>query len=1100
MPLENFLREFFELQATLKIAIERIQNRVIDAQVYLNAQVKTRRPSFTLLYVKLFNALEYNFYLSIKRNSFMNRLNFHFKIALALLLISVAQSMGQSANPALFSDMKWRMIGPHRAGRTIGAVGVPQQPNVFYIGVNNGGVWKTTDYGRTWEPIFDDQPTGSIGDITIAPSNPNVIYVGSGEGVQRPDLSVGDGVYKSMDAGKTWKHMGLRDGQQIGGLAVHPKDENIVFVAVLGHPYGANTERGVFRSKDGGATWEKVLYKDENTGAVQVTIDPNNPNVVYADLWASRQGPWENGAWQGPESGMYKSTDGGTTWKKLTKGLPTFEQGLGRVGFCIAPGNSNRMYATVDAGDNGGIYRSDDAGESWTRVSADGRHWSRGSDFAEVKVHPNNPDIVFSANVVTWKSEDGGKTWTGFRGAPGGDDYHRIWINPNNPDIMLFAVDQGAIITVNGGKTFSSWYNQPTAQFYHVSTDNAFPYNVYGGQQENGSVGIASRGNDGQITFREWHPVGVEEYGYVAADPLDANIIYGGKITKYDKRTGQIQNIAPEAVRSGKYRFLRTCPVLFSPINPKTLYFAGNVIFKTQNGGHSWDVISPDLSRESWDVPDNIGVFKDDKMKTMPRRGVVYTIAPSPLDSNVMWAGTDDGLIHVTRDGGKFWNNVTPPEITSWSKVSIMEASHFDVNTAYAAVNRIRLDDMTPHIYKTTDGGKTWKKIVNGIPNDPINAVKEDPQTRGLLFAGSERFVNVSFDDGENWQSLKLNMPPSSIRDLVIKDDDLVVGTHGRSFWILDNITPLRQLKATASQTTILYKPQSTYRIRWSMNPDTPLPQEEPGGQNPPDGAMVDYYLKDKVNGEVTLEILNEQNRVIRKYSSNDKPYKIPEVNIPLYWIRPQQILSGDAGHHRFLWDLHYRPLNVPASFPMNAIYKDTAPEPTSPWVMPGEYTIKLTVNGQSQTQKLTIKMDPRVTMTFMQLREQHDLSWDCYQKESRLLEALQVYEDLNNQISKLKEDKKAVKLASTINSVHEQLKNAAKGQSSSLESMNTFYSRVFSIMQDADMPVTTQVKSAINENWSSYNQVMATWTAAIKNVLNLNEQIKKAGLQPIKM
>ncbi len=589
-------------------------------------------------------------------------------------------------DPAYFSDMKWRMIGPHRAGRTIGAVGVPQQPNVFYMAANNGGVWKTTDYGRTWEPIFDDQPTGSIGDIAVAPSNPNVIYVGSGEGVQRPDLSVGDGIYKSTDAGKTWKNMGLKDGQQIGGLAVDPKDENKVFVAVLGHPYGANTERGVYRSKDGGTTWEKVLYIDENTGAVQVTVDPNNSSIIYADLWAARQGPWENGAWQGPASGLYKSTDGGSSWKKLTKGLPTVDQGLGRIGFCIAPSNSNRMYATVDAGDYGGIYRSDDAGETWTRVSADGRHWSRGSDFAEVKVHPKNPDIVFSANVVTWKSEDGGKTWTGFRGAPGGDDYHRIWINPNNPDIMLFAVDQGAIITVNGGKTFSSWYNQATAQFYHVSTDNAFPYNVYGGQQENGSVGIASRSNDGQITFHDWHPVGVEEYGYVAADPLDPNMIYGGKLTRYDKRTGQIQNIAPEAVRSGKYRFIRTAPVLFSPIDPKTLYFAGNVIFKTQSGGQSWEVISPDLSRESWDVPASIGVYKDDKMKTMPRRGVVYTLAPSPLDINLMWAGTDDGLIHVTRDGGKTWTNVTPPEITSWSKVSIMEASHFDKDVAYAAV------------------------------------------------------------------------------------------------------------------------------------------------------------------------------------------------------------------------------------------------------------------------------------------------------------------------------------------------------------------------------------------------------------------------------
>ncbi len=409
--------------------------------------------------------------------------------------------------------MQWRMIGPHRGGRTVGAVGVAQQPNVFYIGVNNGGVWKTTDYGRTWFPIFDDQPSGSIGDVTVAPSNPNVIYVASGEGLQRPDLSVGTGMYRSTDAGKTWAFLGLKDGQQMGGISIDPADKNRVFVAVLGHPCGPNTERGVYRTTDGGKTWDRVLYKDENTGAVQVTIDPKNPDVVYADLWAARQGPWENGAWQGPESGLYKSTDGGITWQKLTNGLPTIVQGLGRIGFCIAPSDPNRLYATVDASELGGVYRSNDAGATWTRVSSDTRLWGWGSDFAEVKVHPTNPDVVFIANIAAWKSEDGGKTWNDFRGAPGGDDYHRLWINPNEPNTLILAGDQGAIITVNGGQTFSSWYNQPTAQFYHVSTDNSFPYNVLGGQQESGSVGIASRSNDGEITFREWHPVGVEEYG-----------------------------------------------------------------------------------------------------------------------------------------------------------------------------------------------------------------------------------------------------------------------------------------------------------------------------------------------------------------------------------------------------------------------------------------------------------------------------------------------------------------------------------------------------------------------------------------------------------
>lgn len=633
------------------------------------------------------------------------------KIVIAIFLLQSAYSYAQNFDATYFNAMQWRCIGPHRGSRTVGAVGVPSQPNVFYIGVNNGGVWKTNDYGRTWKPIFDDQPTGSIGDLVVSPSNPNVIYVGSGEGLQRPDLSVGDGIYKSTDGGKSWTNTGLKEGQQVGGMAIDPTNENRVFAAVLGHPYGPNTERGVYRTLDGGKTWEKVLYKDENTGAIQVTIDPNNSNIIYADLWAGRQGPWENGAWNGKESGLFKSVDGGTTWKKLTTGLPTTEQGLARIGFCIAPSNSNRLYATVEAGKYGGIYRSDDAGETWNRTNPDERLWGRGNDFAEIKADPKNADIVYSANVVTWKSIDGGKTWSAFRGAPGGDDYHRIWINPNDPNIMLFATDQGAIITVNGGETYSSWYNQPTAQFYHVSTDNDFPYNVYSGQQESGSVGIASRGNDGQINYREWHPVAAEEYGYVAADPLNPNIVYGGKITRYDKRNGQSQNIAPEAVRSGKYRFIRTAPVLFNPIDKKTLYYAGNVLFKTMDGGNKWSIISPDLSRESWDIPESVGIYTKEEMKTMPRRGVIYTVAPSYVDVNTIWCGTDDGLIHVTRDGGKTWNNVTPPAITSWSKVSLMDASHTDKNTAYAAVNRIRCNDQRPHIYKTTDGGKHGQKL-----------------------------------------------------------------------------------------------------------------------------------------------------------------------------------------------------------------------------------------------------------------------------------------------------------------------------------------------------------------------------------------------------
>ena len=970
-----------------------------------------------------------------------------FKIITLIYSLLTVYASAQSFDSKLYNSMKWRMIGPHRGGRTVGAVGVPQKPNVFYIGVNNGGVWKTTDYGHTWNPIFDDQPTGSVGDVAVAPSNPNVIYVASGEGIQRPDLSVGNGIYKSSDEGKTWINTGLGDGQQIGGLAIDPSNENIVFAAVLGHPYGANTERGVYRTKNGGKTWEKVLYKDENTGAIQVTIDPKNPNIVYADLWAARQGPWENGAWQGPESGLYKSTDGGTTWNKLTKGLPTVEQGLGRIGFCVAPSNPSRMYATVDSEKEGGIFRSDDAGESWTRISQDARLWGRGSDFAEIKVHPNNPDIVFSADVDTWKSEDGGKTWIAFRGAPGGDDYHRLWINPNNPDIMLFAADQGAIITVNGGKTFSSWYNQPTAQFYHVSTDNDFPYNVYGGQQESGSVGITSRGNDGIITFRDWHPVGVEEYGYVAADPLDPNIIYGGKVTKYDKRTGQTQNIAPEAVRSGKYRFVRTAPVLFSPVDKKTLYFAGNVLFKTQNGGNSWQIISPDLTRETYEeIPASVGVYITEAMKKMPRRGVIYALAPSPKDIQTIWAGTDDGLMHVTRDGGKNW--VKSFDFGAWSKVSQIDAGHFDVNVAYVAVNRIRLDDLKPHIFKTKDGGKTWQEIIKGLPNEPINTIREDPSKKGLLFAGSENAVYVSFDDGENWQTLRLNMPATSIRDLVIKDDDIVVGTHGRSFWILDDITPLRQISSDLTKNeAILYKPQNTYRVRWSTYTDTPITQEEPQGQNPPDGAIINYYLKDKAQGVVTLELFDAAGKSIRQFSSNDKPYELPDLNIPLYWIRPQQILSSEAGSHRFMWDLHYKPLNLPPAYPISAVYQNTAPDVTSPWVMAGNYTAKLTVNGKTYSQNFTIKMDPRVKTSAIDLKIQHDLSLACY--EGRI--------KAQTELNYMKEARPRIRLT-------EEGMKQFDAKEADLRKIQLGLAAVQNILQDADSKPTTQVVAAAKD------------------------------------
>jgi photosystem II stability/assembly factor-like uncharacterized protein len=879
---------------------------------------------------------------------------------LAALSLSLPIVSAQTFDTSLYRGLEWRMIGPFRGGRTVGAAGIPAQPNVFYIGVNNGGVWKTDDAGRTWSPIFDDQPTGSIGAVAIAPSNPNVIYAGSGEGLQRPDLSVGDGMYKSTDGGKTWHHVGLRDAQQIAAILIDPANPDRVFVAALGHPYGPNAERGVYRSTDGGATWQKVLYKDEHTGAVDLAFDPKNSRNIYAVLWQARQGPWENGAFSGPNSGLFKSTDGGSTWNQLTGGLPTFAQGLGRIGIGIASSDPNRMYALVEARQEGGLYRSDDAGASWRKVNNEQRVYGRGSDFAGVRVDPKNRDIVYVANTSTYRSTDAGQSFTAIKGAPGGDDYHTIWINPLDPNIILLALDQGATITVNGGRTWSSWYNQPTAQFYHVITDNQFPYWVYGAQQESGSVGIQSRANDGAITFREWHPVGADEYGYVAPDPLNPDIIYGSKGTRFNRVTGEVEHVGPR----GNYRYVRTAPLLFSPIEPRTLYLGAQLVLKTTDGGGHWQEISPDLSRESYDVPASVASYGDAAKTQATRRGVVYALGPSHFNVNTLWAGTDDGLIHVTRDGGKQWKNVTPPGMTAWSKVSQLDAGHFDDDTVYAAINRLRLDDLKPHIYRTHDGGTTWKEIVRGLPDGPVNVVREDPVRRGLLFAGSELAVYVSFNDGDDWQPLRLNMPATSIRDLVVHDNDIVVGTHGRSFWILDDIAPLRQLTAeVASAPAHLFAPSLTYRLPRDTNTDTPLPPEEPAGKNPPDGAILYYTLKAATN-PLTLEILDSTGRVVRHFSSMDKPEPPdPQLNVPTYWLRPFQPLPTDAGMHRFVWDLHGEPPAGRAGRgggpSIAAIFHDT-PARQGEWMPVGTYTVRLTAGGQVYSQPLVVKADPR--------------------------------------------------------------------------------------------------------------------------------------------
>jgi photosystem II stability/assembly factor-like uncharacterized protein len=1040
--------------------------------------------------------------------------NSRFPLRLSLvLLLGLSSLAAQQPGPSMYGEMRWRSIGPYRGGRSRACAGIASQPNVFYMAAVNGGVWKTENFGRTWTPIFDDQPTGSIGSLALAPSDPNVIYAGSGEGLHRPDLSWGDGIYKSSDGGKTWTHLGLRDGQQIPQIAVDPRNPDRLLVAVLGHPYGPNPERGIYRSLDGGKTFERVLYKDENTGGSDVLMDPSNPDVAYAALWEAREGPWENAAWAGNHGGLFKSTDGGTTWHPLTNGLPTdFVQ----ANIAIAPSNPRRLYISLASGRGTGIYRSDDAGENWTKITDDPRPAARigGGDLPVLRVDPKNPDTLYSASIVLWKSTDGGKTWSALRGAPGGDDYQNIWINPNNPEIIIVPGDQGTIITVDGGQTWSSWYNQPTAQMYHVGVDNAYPYRVCSGQQESGSACVRSRGNDGEITFREWHPVGAEEYGYATPDPADPDMVYGGKISRYDRRTGQVQNISPRPLRGSDMRVVRTEPVVFSAAEAHTLFFASNVLWRTRDGGMNWDKISPDLTRPTWQVPASVGKYADDPSAKPTQRGVIYTVAPSPLDASLIWAGTDDGLIQVTTDGGAHWQNVTPPQLGAWWKVSLMDAGHADKNTAYAAINTIRLDDPRPHIYRTHDLGKTWTEITNGIPaNENTNAVREDPKKPGLLFASTERAVYVSFDDGGHWSPLRLNMPATSVRDILVKDDDLVAATHGRGFWILDDITPLRQLDArTAAAAAVLFKPQVATRVRWDMNTDTPIPPDYAAGQNPPDGAILDYWLPSDATGPVTLEILDSAGNIVRRYASDDRvPPVDPMLAIPKYWVRPERALPATSGMHRWLWDMHYAPMpGARRGYPMQAVAHDTAPAPTSPWVMPGEYSVRLTANGKSYTQPLTVRMDPRVKTPVADLQLQFTLAKQMYDGAATLAPAVPQLRSIQAQVQKLQPQaqgsvKKALAaFAQKLEALNGRGEGGRFGMfggggAATVPAVQGSLTQLMGALEEADVAPTTQLQAAVRERAAAAQDLLARWKQFVaQDVPAINAQLKRAGLAEI--
>ncbi len=887
----------------------------------------------------------------------------------AALFVAPAPALSADRPDASYlSNLHWRLIGPFRGGRALAVTGVPGDPNRFFFGAVDGGVWSSDDAGRTWQPIFDDEKIASIGSIAVAPSNPHIVYVGSGEADMRSDIAYGDGMYKSIDGGRTWSHIGLTDTRQIGAVVIDPRDPNTVYVAALGHQYGPNAQRGVFKTTDGGATWSKVLYKDPDTGATALAMEPGNPNVVYAALWQTRRPPWNvYPPSNGPGGGLYKSTDAGRTWTQLTNGLPAR---VGRIGLSVSPAAPHRIYANVDSTPGqGGVYRSDDDGASWTHVNGETRIWQRGWYFSGITADPRNADVVYVMDTSVYRSNDGGKTFDAILGDPTGDDYHTLWIDPNDSSHMILGSDQGVIVTINGAKTWSSWYNQPTAQFYHVATDYAFPYWAYGAQQDSGAAMAPSQSKYGTISQQDFRPLDVGgENGNLAPDPLHHNLVYGNgsgqggpTVTREIPTTGWEQNVDPAISHTGTvWRNTWTLPLAFSPADRRSLYFAHQNIFRSRNGGETWQVVSPDLSRADAGPLANLDAPTQADDNNVRRHGVVYALAPSPLRANLVWAGTDDGYIWVTRNDSRSWQNVTPPTLTPWSKVGIIEASHFDPATAYAAVDRHRLDDYKPYIYRTTDYGASWSLIAAGIPNGSFaNVVREDPQQRGLLYAGTERGIYVSFDDGARWQPLQLNLPVTSIRDIAVHGDDLVVATHGRSFWALDDITPLRQMSdALSSGGTYLFTPANAYRIRPGSQEGTPLPLDEPQAENPPVGLYIDYYLGGTPHTPVVIEILGSGGNTVRRWSSArpSKPVDPKSVDYTTHWIEQHPVPSDSAGANRFVWDFHEG-------------------DSDGPLVPPGTYTVALSVNGKTESATARVLRDPRIAATDADLLAQYELA-----------------------------------------------------------------------------------------------------------------------------
>ncbi|HUX68712.1 MAG TPA: hypothetical protein VMV31_14595 [Terriglobales bacterium] len=1045
----------------------------------------------------------------------------------ALAVMAVGQ-----INPALYSGMRWRMIGPFRAGRAVAVAGVASQPNTFYFGAVDGGVWKTINDGLTWSPIFDQEPVASIGAIAVAPSDANVIYVGTGEADARSQFSLGDGMFKSTDGGQTWARIGLEGTKQIGRILVDPADPNRVYVAALGDLYAASPERGVYRSTDGGASWQKVLFKDDNTGAEDLSFDPQDARTIYATLWATRRPPWVvYPSSIEPGSGLYKSTDGGSTWRQLTAGLPA--SGVGKIGVAVAPSDPHRVYAVVDASaKQGGLYRSDDAGASWKLMDNEGRIWDRGWYFEAVTVDPKNENKLYVMDTSTYRSTDGGASFDAIKGAPGGDDYHQLWINSHDADRMILSSDQGVIVSVDGARSWSSWNNQPTAQLYHATADNRDPFWVYGAQQDSGARAVASAAR-GRITYADWGRACTGgESGDIAADPLREAELYGGTLSKCNQITGASQNIAPMVAYPGQdFRHTWTLPVAFSMADKHDFYFANQFLFETKDGGETWAKISPDLTRKDPGAPPNLDptTAQDSNYSERTygaRWGVIYSIAPSPVLASEVWVGTDDGLIQLTRDGGKTWTNVTPPELTPWSKVVMLKASPFDPEMAFAAVDRHRLDDDTPHIYRTTNGGKSWQEIVAGIPHgEYLESIQEDPVRKGLLFAGTDDGVYVSFDNGDQWQSLRLNMPPVEIRDFVVKRNTLVIATFGRSFWALDNLTPLRQATAAmADGPAVLFKPEMAVRAAGgrgffrstSLAAATDMdPVEVASGAPPLAGAEIDYYLKADT-GPVALDILDGSGKVVRHYASTERPRRQnpKTMVVPAVWAAMTPVLSAAAGMHRWSWDL-----------------RELAPGAPSPGggrggrgggghaALPGVYTVRLTAAGHRYTQPLTVRMAPGVNFSAAALEAQARLGEQITATQARVAAARRQAAQLRRALAQRRSQAGAnAGLLAAINALDQKAHRIAgyapeppnpdasgEGDAvpapTSLAGLTSILGGLSGAAQSGLGAPDATVLAGLHKAQAMVTQELAQWSQLkAQDVAQLNTQLRQASLQPVNL